>query len=179
MKENYPEVLKMPNLYVITGPAGIGKSTVSKKLTERLNKSSLIEGDEIYHQVIGGFVPAWKEGNHLDIFWEICLDTINTYLTYGYDVIFNYIVTLKDLKRIKDKFKNYIVKFVLLVASEETLLLRDKSRPEDCQMHERCIILLNNFKKENYAVNNILDTTNLSIDETVDIIQNTDSFILK
>ena len=41
----------MPNLYVITGPAGVGKSTVSKRLAQNLSKSALIEGDESYHQV--------------------------------------------------------------------------------------------------------------------------------
>ena len=35
----------MPNLYIITGPSGVGKSTVSKKLAENSNKSVLIEGD--------------------------------------------------------------------------------------------------------------------------------------
>lgn len=169
----------MPNLYIITGPAGVGKTTISTKLAQSLNKSSLIEGDEIYHQVVGGYTPAWKNGNHLDIFWEICLNTINTYLTSGYDVIFNYIINLEDLKRIKNKFQKYTIKFVLLIASEETLLLRDKSRPEDCQMHERCIILLNNFKKRIYDNNNILDTTNLSINKIVNLIKNNDTFILK
>ena len=67
--------LKMPNLYVITGPAGVGKSTVSKILAQKLNKSSLIEGDEIYHQIIGGYIPAWKSGNHLQTFWKICINT--------------------------------------------------------------------------------------------------------
>ena len=39
-------------LYIITGPAGVGKSTVSKMLAETKVKSALIEGDDIYHQVI-------------------------------------------------------------------------------------------------------------------------------
>ena len=33
-------------------------------------KSVLIEGDDIYGQVIGSYTSAWKEGNHLDIFWK-------------------------------------------------------------------------------------------------------------
>ena len=41
----------MPNLYVITGPAGVGKSTVSKKLAQNLSKSALIEGDEIVESI--------------------------------------------------------------------------------------------------------------------------------
>jgi len=79
----------MPNLYIITGPAGVGKSTVSKKLAESKNKSVLIEGDEIYHHVVGSYIPAWKEGNHLELFWNICFDMIDKYLTSGYDVVFN------------------------------------------------------------------------------------------
>ena len=52
-------------LYIITGPAGVGKSTISKRLATLKEKSVLIEGDDIYGQVIGSYVSAWKEGNHL------------------------------------------------------------------------------------------------------------------
>ena len=45
-------------------------------------------------------------------------------------------------------------------------------------MKERCITLLNNFKNRNYNERNILDTTNLSIDETVDIIEKGNNLIL-
>lgn len=168
----------MTNLYIITGPAGVGKSTVSKKLAESKSKSVLIEGDEIYAQVIGSYVSAWKEGNHLDIFWKICLDMIDTYLSAGYDVIFNYIVTLSSYNMIKERFKNYSAKFVVLVVDEKTILERDKKRPLDCQMNERCIILLNNFKNTNYGKDYFLDTTNLSIQETVDAIENIDRFLI-
>ncbi len=169
----------MPNLYVITGPAGVGKSTVSKKLAQNLSKSALIEGDEIYHQVIGGYIPAWKEGNHLQTFWKVCINIVKSYLKDGFDVVFNYIVTPENLALLKNEFKNYTIKFIVLLVDESTLLLRDKERPEDCQMKERCITLLNNFKNRNYNINNILDTTNLSIEETVNLIQNNNNFILK
>ena len=168
----------MPNLYIITGPSGVGKSTISKKLAENSNKSVLIEGDFIYSQVISSYVSAWKEGNHLDVFWEVCLNSIETYLSYGYDVVFNYIVTPTIVDRIKDKFKNNKTKFVVLLSNEETLLSRDKQRPEDCQMKERCLILLNSFKSKNYNSNNILDTTNLSIEDTLNTIINDTRFIL-
>ena len=167
----------MPNLYIITGPAGVGKSTISKEIAKNKTKSALIEGDEIYYQVVGGYVQAWKEGNHLDAFWKVCINTINTYLEDGYDVVFNYIVTPTPLQIMKKEFENYSIKFVVLIVDETTLLSRDKERPEDCQMKDRCITLLNNFKNNNYNNQNILDTTNLSIDETVDIIENDNRFI--
>lgn len=166
----------MPNLYIITGPAGVGKSTISKKLAESKPKSALIEGDEIYHQVIGGYVPAWKEGNHLETFWKVCINTIRTYLDGGYDVIFNYIVTPTSLKQLQNEFKNYNIKFVVLLVDEETLLKRDKERPEDSQMKERCLVLLNNFKKHNFNTENILDTSKLSVDETIKIIEENNNF---
>ena len=96
----------MKQLYVITGPAGVGKSTISKEIAKNKSKSALIEGDEIYAQVIGGYVPAWKEGNHLEVFWKICLENIETYLKEGYDVVFNYIIT----PEIFDKIKNHSIK---------------------------------------------------------------------
>ena len=168
----------MPNLYIITGPSGVGKSTISKELAKKSNKSVLIEGDDIYHQVVGGYIQAWKSGNHLRTFWKVCLEAIAVYLQDGFDVVFNYIVTPDNLELFKERFKNYNIKFVVLLVDEKTLLTRDKERPNDCQMKERCITLLNNFKNRNYKERNILDTTNLSIDETVDIVENGNNFIL-
>ena len=168
----------MPNLYIITGPAGVGKSTIAKKIAESKKKSALIEGDEIYHQVIGGYFPAWKEGNHLDTFWKVCINTIKIYIEDGYDVVFNYIVTPTSLEMLKNEFKDCFIKFTVLLVDENTLLSRDKERPEDCQMKERCITLLNSFKNTNYNSQNILDTTHLSIDETIDIIEKENRFIL-
>ena len=168
----------MQTLYIITGPAGVGKSTISKEIAIKSKKSALIDGDDIYHQVIGGYIQAWKQGNHLQTFWKICINTIKIYLEDGFDVVFNYIITPENLELLKNEFKNYTMKFIVLLVNESTLLLRDKERPEACQMKERCITLLNNFKNNNYNEKNILDTTNLSIDETIRMIENQNNFIV-
>ena len=157
----------MANLYIITGPSGVGKSTVSRKIANLKNKSVLIEGDDIYHQVVGGYVQAWKKGNHLSTFWKVCINIIRIYLEEDYDVVFNYIVTPAVLKQLQNEFKNYSIKFIVLLVDENTLILRDKERSEDCQMKERCITLLKSFKNNNYNEKNILDTSNISIDEAV------------
>lgn len=155
-----------------------GKSTISKKIAENSKKSALIEGDDIYHQVVGGYISPWKEGNHLDIFWEVSLDTILHYLKEGYDVIFNYIISPKNLEKIKEKFKDYKIKFTVLLVDEETILKRDQERPLDCQMKERCLVLLNNFKNHNYNEKYIIDTSNITVDDTLKIILNEDRFII-
>ena len=161
-------------LYIITGPAGVGKSTISKRLATLKEKSVLIEGDDIYGQVIGSYVSAWKEGNHLKVFWKVCIDMINTYLEEGYDVVFNYIVTPENLKLLKEKFSSF--KFVILITDEDELLKRDLLRPEDCRMRERCVVLLNNFKNNNYEQDYTLDITNLSVDGVIEHLENDDKF---
>lgn len=168
----------MSTLYIITGPAGVGKSTISRELAKQQEKSVLIEGDEIYHHVVGGYVSPWKEGNHLEIFWKVCINTIKTYLEAGYTVVFNYIISPKDLKYIQEQITNHQTKFSVLLVDENTLLKRDKERPLDCQMNERCIVLLNNFKNHNYNKKNIIDTSNLSIIDIVNLINNSDNFII-
>ena len=161
-------------LYIITGPAGVGKSTISKRLATLKEKSVLIEGDDIYGQVIGSYVSAWKEGNHLKVFWKVCIDMINTYLEEGYDVVFNYIVTPENLKLLKEKFSSF--KFVILITDEDELLKRDLLRPEDCRMRERCVVLLNNFKNNDYEKDYTLDITNLSVDGVIEHLENDDKF---
>ena len=168
----------MSKLYIITGPAGVGKSTISNGIAKIRTKSVLIEGDDIYNQVIGGYVSPWKEGNHLDTFWKVCINIIKTYLEDGYDVVFNYIIEPKRLEILKENFKNYEIKFIVLMVNEDILLARDKERPEDCQMKDRCIVLLNNFKNHNYENKYIIDTSNISISDTINIVENEDRFLI-
>ena len=78
----------------------------------------------------------------------------------------------------QEEFKDYDIKFIVLLVDEKTLLLRDKERSKDCQMNERCVTLLNSFKNNNYDSKNILDTSNLSVEETINIIENDNRFII-
>jgi len=165
-------------LYIITGPAGVGKSTISKNLAKKIEKSALIEGDDIYHLVCGGYVKPWLDGNHLDVFWENCIDLIMNFLNRGYDVVFNYICAPVDIEYIRNKIQNTKIKLCIMVTNEETIMKRDKMRPLDFRMGKRSVILLNEFITMNYSKKNYLDTTLLSVEETVDEIIKNDNFLL-
>lgn len=168
----------MQKLYLITGPAGVGRSTISKKIANSLEKSVCIEGDDIYHLVIGSYKSAWKDGNHLKFFWKNVFSLIENSVDYGYDVVFNYIINPNDIELIKDYFKDYPIYFAVLLTTEEELLQRDSNRPLEHQMKERSIILLNSFKKKNFDQRFIIDTTNLSIEEVTNNILNNQNFLL-
>ena len=167
-----------PSLYILTGPPGVGKTTISNELAQSLDKSVVIEGDDIYNQVVSSHVSPWKEGNHLNIFWEICLNTIDIYIKNNYNVVFNYIISPKDLNILKTKFKNYTLRFSVLLANKETLLARDSKRPLDCQMHERCVILLEKFQTQYVSSNNIINTTNASVKDIINTLKTDDKFII-
>ncbi len=157
----------MNKLYILTGPAGVGKSTVSQKIAESLEKSVLIEGDIIYNFFVGGRIRPWYNDAPLDLFWSNCFYLINSYLESGYDVVFNYIIKPKYYNIIKEKFSNYSIIFQVLMVDEETIVKRDKERPLDWQMGERALVLLKEFVDAGYDNKYILDTSNLSIDETL------------
>ena len=99
-----------------------------------------------------------------------CIYLINSYLEKGYDVVFNYIISDEDLKLLKEKFKNYKIVFKVLLTDENTLLERDKEREEDCQMKERCLVLLNQFKNYNFDKKDIIDTSNLTVKEITNLL---------
>ena len=75
----------MSSLYIITGPAGVGKSTISRRIAESKNKSALIEGDEIYHQVVGGY---GQNSIYLTIFLNISLTDSGYLSDLKYLIIF-------------------------------------------------------------------------------------------
>ena len=168
----------MNKIFLITGPAGVGKSTISKLIAQNLDKSVLIEGDDIYHLVVGGYVSPWKEGNHLKLFWENCKSLIKNSIKNGYDVVFNYILNEKQVEDIKKSFSECEIKFVCLMVDETTIVKRDKLRPEDCQMGERALVLLNEMRSHNFAENNILDTSKMSAEETYMEILSNSQYIL-
>ena len=160
----------MNNLYLITGPAGVGKSTISKELANKLPKSVLIEGDTIYNFFVSDHISPWLPNAPLDLFWSNVIYLIKSYLDNGYNVIFNYIITPEDYKMITTAISDYPIIFKVLLTNEATIIKRDKERPLDCQMHERSLILLKKFLEYNYPKSNLIDTSNLSIEETVDKI---------
>jgi len=156
----------MKRLFLLTGPAGVGKSTISKLLAENLDKSCLIEGDDVYHLVVGGYVSPWKEGNQLNLFWKNSLSLIKNCLKEGFDVVFNYILNKEQVSEIKKEFPDIEIKFVVLLVDEKTIVERDKLRPLDCQMGERSLVLLKEMLNENFDEKNILNTSKMTPIET-------------
>jgi deoxyadenosine/deoxycytidine kinase len=60
----YNIYMKETFVCLITGPAGAGKSSVSKALAEKFERSAVIEVDTLRHMIKGGYVrpfPAMRK----------------------------------------------------------------------------------------------------------------------
>ncbi|AJD89615.1 hypothetical protein JMA_02980 [Jeotgalibacillus malaysiensis] len=55
----------MPRIYIISGPAGVGKSTTARRLAESFSQSAYIEGDVINHMIVGGIYRHGKVKHRL------------------------------------------------------------------------------------------------------------------
>ena len=165
-------------LYLITGPAGVGKSTISNLLAASKSKSALVEGDDFYHLVKGGYVSPWKQGNHLAVYWENVTAVIDNFLRRGFDVVFNAVFFKEDLERLAARFGGAEIKFVLLTARPDVIVARDQARPPDCQMGKRVLILLREFEAERFGDRHILDTSGQSAEETASEIERGERFRL-
>lgn len=159
----------MAKLFIITGPSGIGKSTVSNALASKLERCAIVEGDDIYNQVVSGAVKPWLKGNHLDVMWKNCIAITKNYLDAGIDVIFNYIIHKETLKMLQTAFRDYEIHFILMMATKETIIARDEGRDEDVQVH-RTEEHIKNYKKDGYHSRFVLNTDTLSIEDEVEEI---------
>ncbi|WP_227394633.1 AAA family ATPase [Jeotgalibacillus aurantiacus] len=164
----------MNNVYVITGPAGVGKSTVSKALSKRLENSAYISGDDLYHMHINGKQAPWDEqGTQLT--WQHILSLTLNFLEAGCDVVIDYIAFPNEAAWLKKKLgENVNFSYIVLWTDEKTLIERDKMRQPDHQMGERSLELLNDFKNKELLWKAILETgdrpkinTELIVDEVL------------
>ncbi len=151
----------MGELYIITGPPGVGKSTVSRMLASKKSKSALIDGDDIYYFVSSGVTKPWEQNNHLDVFWENVIDLIENFVERDYDVIFNYICMPADIERLKKGLQGIKTYFSILVADKEVIISRDKSRKLSHQMGERVALLLEEFKNQEFDQKFYIDTSQI------------------
>ena len=159
----------MAKLFVITGPAGVGKSTVTNALADRLSKCAVLEGDEIYNQVKSGCVKPWLEGNHTDLMWKNIICLARNYLEADFDVILNYIIYKDRLEFLMKELSDYDIHFVVLMAKRETVQSRDVGRGEEFAV-KRVDNHISKFLSQSFDDTFYLQTDNKSVNQEVEEI---------
>ncbi|WP_416151917.1 AAA family ATPase [Salipaludibacillus sp. HK11] len=163
-------------MYIISGPAGVGKSTTSKRLAELFERSAYIEGDLINHMVVGGYLPPWESEESLSLVWENIADLSINFVQARKDVVIDYVAFPEDVeklsKRVYVEVKNVEIIYVVLWVDIDELLRRDALRMKEHQMGERCLELVKEFEAKGVEERFLYHTTNLQPSNLGEILQN-------
>lgn len=153
---------KINTVYILSGPAGVGKSTTAQELVKNLENSAYISGDCISHMHVNGRKNPWESQEETFLIWDNIASVTKNFLTYGNDVVVDYVTFPRDVKGFCDKLKgfNVEIKYVVLWANNEILRKRDNMRVPEHRMGERCFVLVDEFKMSGLAGKYILDTSN-------------------
>jgi adenylate kinase family enzyme len=170
-------------VYIISGPAGVGKSTTSKKLVQKLYRSAYLSGDYISHMHIKGRKKPWESEEERNLIWKNILSLSKNFINYGNDVVVDYVTFPQEAKWLCEHLKELRVevKYVVLWTDSESLINRDSKRNPEERMGERSLILMNEFIESEIEQDHFLDTTRYTsnnINGVIDEIINNPRFKL-
>ncbi|MFD1177983.1 AAA family ATPase [Paenibacillus puldeungensis] len=137
-------------VYIISGPAGVGKSTTSQILVQAISKSAYISGDDVSHIPVNGRGKPWLDKDTYDLTWTNILSLTNNTLDYRYDVVIDYIAFPKEVKWLAQALsgKGARIVYVVLLVDKKTIAYRDRLRSEEAWMGERSLELLEQFEND-------------------------------
>lgn len=145
-------------IYIISGPCGVGKSTISKALAQEMEKVVLLEGDKIHSMFVGKEQPPWEE--QLSIVWNNILSLTKNFIENNLNVIIDYVVE-SELEWFCKHISELNVKiYYFVLRADKDILIRRLNKRGDVRLIQRSLFLLN--KLENSLSNKpyLYDTTN-------------------
>lgn len=157
----------MKKLIIINGTMGVGKTTVCKKLYQKLNNSVWLDGDWCW--MMNPFIVT-KENKEMVI--DNITHILNNYLknsTFEY-IIFNWVIHQKDIfniildKLAANKFKLYKITLICSKEDLEKRILKDNRKEK---IIKKSLERLELYKKMNTIK---INTTGKNIEETITII---------
>lgn len=174
----------MANIYVISGPCGCGKSTLTDAYAEHLVKIEkqtqiyVIHGDVFHHGFVGmyeqdAFLVELQDSNPLawtqvlKFNWECIVDVAGKALVRGLDVVIDYVVE-DELPLLQKLAKEHDAKlyYLVLTASEEAITERLQTRGDD-GLIERGIFLKKKFDNLPENQGHLYDNTGKTVEEEV------------
>ncbi|SFL98535.1 AAA domain-containing protein [Gracilibacillus orientalis] len=160
-------VIKMKNneknkVYIISGPAGVGKSTTSKELVKQLKQSAYVSGDDISHMHINGRLKPWESKEELALIWNNILSLTKNFISFGIDIVIDYVTFPEEAKWLSENLVNLDVevKYIVLWTDNKTLINRDNMRQPEYRMGDRCLMLVDEFMESNLDKKHLFDTSN-------------------
>lgn len=161
-------------LFIISGPASVGKTTVSRILASLAEEeTAIVDGDDIAR------FKTQDDKKTAKMFAKNTRSLIKNFLDEDIDVIFSHSISFKEALDLAKEFKKFEeVKIIFLKADLKTLSLRNRTRSMDDQEHADLKDEVKRFEKLEVDSKYVLDTTHLGLTETAKTILSEERFIV-
>lgn len=82
------------SLLVVSGPPGVGKSSVARLLADRRSRSVLVEGDAFFGFLRAGAIEPWLDESHEQntIVTRVAAQAAGEFTRHGYDTVYDGVV---------------------------------------------------------------------------------------
>jgi cytidylate kinase len=162
-------------IYVITGVMASGKSTVAEALARSMEKCVHLRGDVFRKMIVTGREemcesPSKEALNQLDMRYSITAKTAIEYYNNGFSVVVQDNFLGKKLLFFLELLKQYPTFVIVLNPDINTIEQREQKRDKKGYVGFSVESLYKIFIEETPKIGLWLDTTNMSIEETVDEI---------
>lgn len=94
----------MQTVYILSGPAGVGKSTTSCALLKALNNCAYISGDDVSHMHVRGRQKPWESKSELALIWSNILSLTQNFVRNRINVVIDYVTFPDEANWLKDKY---------------------------------------------------------------------------
>lgn len=165
-----------PEIILITGIMASGKSTVAQALAERLPKSVHLRGDIFRRMIVNGrleMTPDAPEAafKQLQLRYELAASAADLYCNAGFTVVYQDVILGPILSDVVTRLKrNRRVAVIVLAPSPEVVAQREAGRGKTGYGEWTPAMLDHGLRADTPRIGLWLDTSALSVDETVDAI---------
>jgi predicted kinase len=165
----------VPSIILITGIMASGKSTVAQALAERLPRSVHLRGDAFRRFIVTGReemtpAPTPEAVHQLRLRYELGAMTARRYHEAGFNVVYQDIILGEELARAVASLDDVSLQVVVLCPAPDVVAEREAARTKTGYGDWSVKELDSGFREETPRIGLWLDTSDLTVEQTVDRI---------
>jgi predicted kinase len=164
-----------PNVYLLTGIAAAGKSTVAQRLAERLPRAAHVRGDAFRRSIVSGradmsAAPSAQAIEQLRLRYRLLATTADLYVANGFTAVAQDVILGPVLDDVIAMIETRPLAVVVLAPSIDAVRERERGRDKVGYHAVTPEQLDVGLRAETPRRGLWIDTTSLTVDDTVDEI---------